>query len=364
MLLDPKQRGMLKVGLMEAFTTYQGLRDFLRQNCDFDLNGHTDAGAGLLNACDVAIDHAQANGWVGDLVDACASHTNPELTSVAGILQKYLAKARPIFYKALQEDPFAALFLGREECFIGRSSLRSALNEMLSNQDGRRVLIVNGDNRSKNCGKTYTFGLLRLLDRLGNNNIVIKVDFREFREGDLESRYWDIVEKINTRMQVPAVALPKMHESQTRWFQNCIRKFEVVARESGKKLWLVFDHIGAGSVEDRIADALASTAIFTIDEAIALYVVLIDVDPSSLKLEVPVLRRLRKDQAALPERDDLVSFLTQARELSGKKQVSDAEIDQAATEILTGLSKYAEEERGFEYSQLTWKSALQLGFVS
>jgi hypothetical protein len=360
MELDLKQRAMLRVGLAAAFMDYAGLRQFIRDCCGFDLNQHTDAGQGLQIAYCVAIDIALATGRIDHLLKGCVDHTNPELTSVAGLLQQQLAKTRPLFFGHLQQDPFSALFLGEEECFIGREGLRIALREMQSDRGRRRVLVVNG---SLTCGKTYTYGLLRLLDRLGNGNVVVKIDFREFREGDLESRYWDIVEKINTRMGVPAEDMPKMHESQTRWFQNAIRKFEVVARDTGKKLWLVFDHFGVSDVEDKIADALASTAIYTIDEALALHVILIDVDPARLKLEVPMLRKLRNDAAALPAQNDLVTFLKQARDMSGKNGVSDAEIEQAATGIMDSLLAYSEAERAYEFSQLTWKSAVQLGFV-
>lgn len=361
MALDLKQREMLRVGLAAAFMDYAGLRQFLRDYCDFDLNQRTDASQGLKVAYSTVIDDALANGWIDRLLEECAGHTNPKLNSVAVVIQQQLAKSRPIFFKHLQQDPFSALFLGEEECFIGREGLRIALREMQFNQGRRRVLVVNG---APACGKTYTYGLLRLLDRLGNGNIVVKIDFREFREGDLESRYRDIVEKINTRLGVPAEAMPKLHESETRWFQNAIRKFEVVARDAGKKLWLVFDHFGMSEVEDKIADALANTAIYTIDEAIALHVILIDMDPARLKLEVSMLRKLRNDAAALPVRNDLVTFLKQARDMSGKRGVSDADIEQAATNIMNSLSGYSETERAYEYSQLTWKSALQLGFVS
>lgn len=363
MELDVKQRVMLRVGLAAAFFDYEGLRRFLRDNCNFDLNQHTHAGQGLVTVYDVAIDDALSSGWIDPLLGACAAHTNPKLRSVATLIQQQLARSRPIFYNALKQDPFSALFLGKEQCFIGRDFLRLQLKEMQSNQEERRVLVVNGAQEMPTCGKTYTYGLLRLLDRLGNGNIVIKIDFREFREGDLESRYRDIVEKINSRMCVPPDEMPKLNESQTRWFQNAIDKFEIVAREQGKKLWLVFDHVGAGEVEDKIADALAKTAIYTIAEASALHVILIDVDPAMLKLEIPVLRKLRSDKAALPARSELVAFLRQARELSGKTTVTDARIDDAVTDIMAGLAGFSDADRAYEYSGLTWKCAVQFGFI-
>jgi hypothetical protein len=359
--MDEKQKAMLKVALSKAFGDYETLRRSICETCNFDLNQHTHATAGLETAYDVAINQAITKGQMENLVQNMASHTNPDTASIANALEQQLAKSRPRVFSHLQrQDPFSALFLGGEDCFIGRETLRNALREMQSGQGRRRVLVVNG-NRS--CGKTYTFDLLRQIDGFGDSNIVIKIDFRRFREGDLESRYQDIVEAINTRMKVPAEDMPKLFESQTRWFQNAIRKFEVVAQETRKQLWLVFDHFGVGEVEDKIADALASTAIYAIDEAKALFVVLIDVEPSTLKLEVPVARRLLNDAAALPERQDLVAFLKQARDISEKPEVSDAAIEDAVTAIMDSLQTYGESERAYEYSQLTCKRARQLGFL-
>jgi hypothetical protein len=363
MELDGKQRQMLRVGLGAAFQEYDKFRRFLIDNCNFDLNAVTDAGSGMDAARDDVIQAALSDGWIGLLLDQCAAHANPNLKSVATLLQQQLAKSRPIFYNKLVEDPFSALFLGPAECFIGRAELRTALKEMASDNGVRRVLVVNGTNKVPACGKTYTYELLRLLDRLGNGNIVVKINFREFREGDLGSRYRDIVEKINSRMRVPAEQIPKLNESQTRWFQNVIDKFEIVAREAGNKLWLVFDHIGSDVVEDKIADALANTAIYTVTEASALRVILIDVDPAALKLETPILKKLRKDNAALPGRADLVTFLKQARDWSGKNHVLDPEIDSAATEIMASLAGLSEADRAYEFSTLTWNCAARLGFV-
>lgn len=363
MELEGKQRQMLGVGLAAAFQDYEGLRQFLGDNWNFDLNAVTHAGAGMDTARDKAIRAAMTGGWIDALLQGCAEHSNPDLKSVATMLQEQLARSRPIFYNNLVQDPFSALFLGTEECFIGRDQLRSALKDMESQQGARRVLVVNAANKLPTCGKTYTYELLRLLDRLGNGNIVVKINFRDFREGDLGSRYRDIVEKINSRMEVPAEQIPKLNESQTRWFQNVIGKFDIVAREAGKKLWLVFDHIGASEVEDKIADALAQTAIYTVTEASALRVIFIDVDPAKLKLEVPILRKLRTDDAALPVRADLVTFFKQARHWSGKTNVSDTDIEGAASKIMNDLDGLNAAERAYEYSPLAWKSATQLGLI-
>jgi len=361
MNLDLKQKEMLRVGLAFAFNDYEKLRQFLRDSCGFDLNQHTHATAGLQVAYGVAIDGASANGWIDCLLAACVNHPNPDLVSVAVDIQQRLAKSRPIFYDKLKENPFKALFLGEEECFIGRDGLRAALTEMQSDQGRRRVLVVNGE---ACCGKTYTYDLLRLLDLLDNGNIVVNIDFRDFREGDLESRYRDIIEKINTRMCVPAAEIPQKNASETRWFQNVIGKFQTVARDKNKKLWLVFDHIGSDEVEDKIADALASTAIYTFKEASALYIILIDIEPSRLGLDRPQLEKLRNDSAVLPVRGDLVTFLKRAREMSGKWHVPDEDIEQAVTSIMDDLAGYGAEERAYKYSQLTWKRAMRLGFVS
>jgi hypothetical protein len=359
--MDPKQKQMLRAGLQTAFATYAGFKQFLEDNFGFDLNQHTDAGAGLQVAYSIVIADALANGWSDHLLQACVAHTNPGLSTVAATIAKQLTKSRPIFFEQLRTDPFGALFLGEEECFIGRDGLRAALRGMESGTGRRRVLVVNG---SPSCGKTYTYGLLRLLDRLGEGHVVVKVDFREFREGDLESRYRDIIEQINVRMEVPSSAMPQLHESQTRWFQNAMRKFDTVARGAGKKLWLVFDHIGLSEEEDKVADALASAAIFALDDASALQVVLIDMDPSRLKLEPQIRTKLRSDQAALPVRDDLVNFLQQARALSKRTDVQDEHIEREVTDIVQALTACDESQRAYELSPLAWRSASKLGLVS
>lgn len=363
MELDGKQRAMLRVGLAAAFQSYDPLRRFLRDQLNFDLNTRTDSSAGLNAAQDAAIDWAVSEGRIDDLLIECSAHGNPSLKSVATTLQGQLARSRPLFYEQLKLDPFSAVFLGTEECFIGRDQLRVALKEMESTLGTRRVLVVNSSTNLPACGKTYTYELLRLLDRLGNGNVVVRVNFKDFREGDLGSRYRDIAEKINSRMKVPADQIPRLNESQTRWFQNVIDKFEIVAREAGKKLWLVFDHVGTGEIEDKIADALANTAIYTMDEASALRVVLIGIEPARLKLEPPILRRLRSDDAALPVHAEVVAFLKQARTLSGKLNVADATIDLAAGDIMNRLAALAPADRAYEYSPLAWKGAVELGLV-
>lgn len=361
--LEPKQREMLRIGMASAFQSYEVLRRFLNDNCDFDLNSFTDAVAGMETARDRTIEAATTFGWIDNLLAHCAIHTNQQLASVAKVLQDQLAKARPYFYNQIVQDPFSAVILGTEECFIGRDELRNALKAMDQQQGARRVLVVNSAGQVPACGKTYTYELLRLLDRLGNGSVVVKINFRDFRDGDLGARYRDIVEKINSRMKVPPEQMPKMNESQTRWFQNAIDKFEVVAREKGKKLWLVFDHIGTGEIEDKIADALATTAIYTISEASALRVILIDVDPARLKLEKPILNKLRSDSASLPEKKDVIAFLKEARRLSQKAAVTDPQIEAAATAIMTKLAVLSEKDRAYQYSQLAWEEAAKLQFV-
>lgn len=362
MKLDGKDRAMFRVGLGAAFQSYAALRSFLRDRFDFDLNTVTDASAGLKTAQDAAIDEALSNGWIDDLLVECVGHTNPSLSSLAKRVQEGLAASRPLFYEKLKSDPFSAVFLGEKRCFIGRERLRMALKEMEASHGSERVLVVNSSTNLPTCGKTYTYELLRFLDLLSNGNIVVRVNFKEFREGDLGSRYGDIVEKINTRMRVPAEEMPKLNESQTRWFQNAINKFEAVARDAGKKFWLVFDHIGTGEIEDKIADALASTAIYAIEEASALRVVLIGVDPARLKLEPPIFRRLRNDDASLPVEADVVAFLKQARSLLGKA-VADADIDTAALAIMKDLAAVGPADRAYEYSPLVLKRAGQLGLL-
>lgn len=364
MELDSKQKGKLRVGLAAAFQDYEALRRFLRDELGFDLNDVTGLGAGLETARDKAIDCVISRGRLDDLLAACATDTNPKLKDVATNLQAELAKSRPRFYEELKKDPFSALFLGTEECFIGRAKLRAALKEMESEQGTKRVLVVNAPDKKPARGKTYTFELLRLLDRLGTNNVVVLIDFSQFREGDLGSRYKDIVEKINSRMRVPADEMPKMNESQTRWFQNAIDKFEVVAKESGRKLWLIFDHVGAGEIEDKIADALASTTIYTISEATALRVILIDVDPPRLNLEVRIRNKLRVDDAALPVEDELFEFFKQARTWLNKADPQDQTLKGAARDIMQALAALPAEEQPYGYSSLAWNKAVQLGLVS
>ncbi len=358
--MDEKQKVMLRVALNSAFGDYDSLRRFLLEACELDLNQHTHPIVGLETAYNVAVDQCIAKGKLDDLLQNLASHTNPDTNSIASTLQQQLAKSRQTAFPHALPDPFSTLFLGGDDCFIGREALRQELRKMQGDQGRSRVLVVNGN---KTCGKTYTYDLVRQLDSVGDRNIIVKIDYHSFREGALEARYQDIVETINTRMNVPASAMPTRFESPTRWFQNSIRKFEAVARDQQKCLWLVFDHFGGSDTEDKIADALASTTILALDETKALYVVLIDVDPARLKLEVPISRRLLKDSAALPEYGDLVTFLKQAREASLKLTVSDAQIEHAATEIMDSLKTYNENERAYEYSQLTCKSARQLGFL-
>lgn len=362
MQLSGKDREIFRIGLGAAFQSYEALRSFLRDKCDFDLNTETDAKAGLKVAQDVVMEKAQSDGWFDDLLAKCIEHTNPRLSSLAQHVQESLAASRPLFYEQLKLDPFSAVFLGEKRCFIGRERLRKALKEMEAHHGSERVLVVNSSTNLPPCGKTYTYELLRLLDLIGNDNIVVRVNFKEFREGDLGSRYRDIVEKINTRMRVPAEEIPKLNESQTRWFQNAISKFETVARDEGKRLWLVFDHIGTGEIEDKIADALASAAIYTIEEAFALRVVLIGVDPARLRLEPPIFRRLRNDDASLPVQADVVAFLKQARSLLGKP-VTDADINTTAEAIMNDLESVSPADRAYEYSPLAIKGAEQLGLL-
>ena len=114
MEIDAEQRDMLQAGLRHAFKDYAGLRRFFNDSCEFDLNQHTHAIAGLQAAYDVVIDCALADGWLDRLLSSCATHSNPNLNGVAtGLLQLFSRRTISVKFGSKPASPDEPALLTR-----------------------------------------------------------------------------------------------------------------------------------------------------------------------------------------------------------------------------------------------------------
>lgn|GEM_PF-6182807 len=356
MNLDSQSQFDLKTALSNAFQNYADLRQYILDKCGKDLNQVTSQNVGMSEVYDKLIAWADEF-WLDLLLDSLTTHNSNLLRARARQLKKALAAERMIDFQRAIQDPLNTLFLARGECFIGREIFRSQLKDMRSDT-GVRVLMVSG---TKTCGKSYGFRLLRMLDKIDANNIVIKIDFREFREGELARRYQEIVSHINTRLGVPYDEILPHLEADTRWFEHAVRRFDSVVRGRRQKLWLVFDHIRSEQgVEASIADALARLVKYAIDDTAELRIVLIDMNPADLQLEPVFKNRIEKDTASLPNtRADIVGFFKKAREAKAAP-IDVAELESAASDVLAALAAYAPEELAYSLPKETWRQAVRL----
>jgi hypothetical protein len=359
MELDTEERFHLKAGMSQVFQDYSELRRFLLEECGKQINEKSNASVGLAENISVAIQWAESEGWLDDLLAKLQQHPNLTVRSMAEIIAGNFEARRPIFFEQVSLDPLSALFIAREECFIGRDNLRDSLRALKSDVERKRVLIITGQQA---CGKSYSYQLLRMLDSLSPSNIVVRIDFKRFREGALADRYRDIIGEINTRLDVPYDRIPEHNESETRWFELAIRKFDNVVRERGKKLWLVFDHIRtANGVEPNIADALTKVATYATDDSQRLRIVLIDLDPADLLWERKS-SRVKIDYAELPSKADIEAFL-QSANLAAKANLQGTELADAADKIVSSLTGLDRQERGYKLAEETWGHVVRLNLL-
>lgn len=356
MNLDSQSHFELKTALSNAFQNYADLKTYIQDMCGKDLNQVTSQYVGMSEVYDKLIAWADEF-WLDPFLAAFATHPSRLLRRSVRKIQSTLAAERMVNYQKVIQDPLNTLFLAKGECFIGREIFRTLLKEMRSDSSAR-VLMVSG---AKTCGKSYGFRLLRILDKMDSNNIVIKIDFKQFREGELARRYQEIVNQINTRLGVPYDEILPHLEADTRWFEHAVRRFDSVVRGRKQKLWLVFDHIRSEhGVEASIADALARLVKYAIDDTAELRIVLIDINPTDLQLDPALKNQVERDTAALPNnKADIVRFFEDAREAK-EAQINAADLESAASDVLTALANYAPDELAYNLSKETWQQAVRL----
>lgn len=365
--MDSNIKLMLRAGMSGAFQSYTVLRLFVSDKLGRQLNWRTPEIVGLDANFDELLMWAEEGGWLAALLDQFEQHGNPGLKGSATIAKAQLAATAGIM-SVIPPNPLDSLLLGKKKLFIGRENLRSILREMEGPGPIAPVLMVTGLNR---CGKSYSFQLLRLLDLLRPANIVAKIDFKTFRGGAVAERYRDIISQINLRMELPETGLPPRNESEVRWFEHVIRKFDQTARKNGQRLWLVFDHIQAGAANDsKIVDAITQVITYAADEGGNLRVVVIGQDPYELMLEDYVRDQIQTDYAALPDKSDILKFLEQLRDearvrlqAKAKQPPSDSELANAAEQIMTTLKAIDSKTLPSRYSEVTWTHAERLDLI-
>jgi energy-coupling factor transporter ATP-binding protein EcfA2 len=360
MELATEDRVMLRAALYLAFQDYEPFALFLKDHCSQLVSQWTHRDAGMETVVASTIERAGQYGWLDGFLSALKTHGAKPIASIATTLETRLAAQRPVLYSQARADPLGALFLADEECFIGRKNLRYSLRQLELDTTNRSVLCVTGDSGS---GKSYSFRLLKLLDNLSPSNVVVRIDFKNFREGALAQRYRDIVDTINTRLQMSFDKIPPQNETDARWFENAVITFDNVVRERDQKLWLVFDHIeGKHGIEPSIHDALSKLVRYATIDSQRLRIVLIDMAHSQLRLERDSKRLVDTDVAALPSQQEVGEFLREVRQ-TANVALTDQVIDDAARDIFSELAQCSEEDYPWELSPLTWSQVLRLQLV-
>ena len=358
--LATDDRLKLRAALSLAFQDFDQFRLFLSDYCGRLVSDWTDRQAGMEVVISSSISRAEREDWLDDFLIALKQYGPRSMASTANTLMAILAAQRPALYLNSAADPLGALFLADGECFIGRSELREGLRLLKKNSNNFSVLCVNGD---PGTGKSYSFELLKLMDNLSAQDVVVRVDFKDFREGALAERYRSIVYAINTRLQIPFDKIPPHNETEARWFENAIITFDNVVRERDQHLWLVFDHVaGTSGIEPNILDALSRLVKYATLESQRLRIVLIEMPHSQLLLERGSAKRVRSDIAAIPTAADIRDYLRAVR-IASNVTLDDWEIDAAVGEIVASLEKLPAEDSAWELSPLTWQQVERLALI-
>jgi hypothetical protein len=345
--------------MLDAFQSYESLHRFVIDRCGKNLNQKTHPMVGLEANCIALLDWAEKDGWIDQLLDEFIQSGVDFLGSAAALSRLERSQLQPVM-AVVASDLFGTLFLSRSACFIGRDDLRAALREMQKLDAAFKVLLVEGE---KTCGKTYSYELIRRLKSLPDN-IVERIDFNNFRSGALGQRYRDIVNQINIQMEIPAANIPPQNESDTRWFEHVIRKFDYVAGKNNKQLWLVFDNIPSWEERgEQLADALTKIVEYACLETDHLRVVIIGVRPNELLFEKSIQPRISTDVAVLPSKADIVAFLEKAGQ-QAKVTLSPAQLESTADQVLADFQKSGGSNEPYQLSAVTWKHALELKIVS
>lgn len=351
-------RLQLSGAILQAFQTYEGLSQFINNKCSKDLNLKTHAVVGLESVCMTLLDWADKDNWIENLLVEFMKHDSKDLRDAATLSMLQLKQSQPVF-PAAANDPFGVLFLSRRACFIGRDDFRAALREMQKVDAEFKVLLIGGE---KNRGKTYSYELIRKI-KLLPENIVERIDFKNFRAGALAQRYADIANQINIQLEIPADRMPPRNESDTKWFEHAIRKFDYVAGKMGKRLWLVFDHVPSWEERgEQLSDALTKIVEYTCQESDHLRVVIIDIHADELLLQQSTQLRVSTNTAALPTKEDIASFLKAAGN-QVRISLDAAQLDSTASCVITDLKQAEEDKAPFKLSEVTWNYARKLNIV-
>jgi len=358
--LSTDDRMKLRAALSLAFQDFEQFGRFLSDYCSRLVSDWTDRQAGMETVIFSSVARAERDDWLDDFLIALKQHGPRSVASTATTTMAILAAQRPALYRNAVADPLGALFLADGECFIGRQELRKGLRLLKNNSNNVSVLCVNGD---PGTGKSYSFELLKLLDNLSSQDVVVRIDFKDFREGALAERYRSIVYAINTRLQIPFDKIPPYNETEPRWFENAIITFDNVVRERDQHLWLVFDHVaGKSAIEPNILDALSKLVKYATLESQRLRIVLIEMPNSRLLLERGSAQRVKSDIAAIPTAADISDFLRAVR-IASDVTLDDRDIDAAVDEIVASLEKLPAEDSAWELSSLTWGQVERLALI-
>lgn len=358
--LATDDRLKLRAALSLAFQDFNSFDQFLKIYCGKFVSDWTDRQAGMETVISSSIERAERDDWLDDFLTALKQNAPKSMASTATTLLATLAAQLPALHRHAAADPLGALFLADGECFIGRRKLRDSLRLLKLDSNNCSVLCVTGNRGS---GKSYSFELLKLLDNLSPRDVVVRIDFRDFREGALADRYRGIVYAINTRLQIPFDKIPPHNETEARWFENAIITFDNVVRERDQQLWLVFDHVeGKDGIEPSVLDALSKLAKYATLESQRLRIVLIEMTHSQLRLERGSSRRVETDVAAIPTAEDINDFL-RAVQRASNVALDDREIDDAVADIVASLGRFTPEDSAWELSPLTWQQVERLDLI-
>jgi type II secretory pathway predicted ATPase ExeA len=358
--LATDDRVKLRAGISLAFQEYDPLDIFLKGRCGRIATDWTDREAGMETVISSTIDRAEQHEWLDDFLIALKDFGPKSVASTATTILAKLEAQRPALHQQARADPLGALFLADEECFIGREKLRDSLRLLKLDSNNRSVLCVTGGHGS---GKSYSFELLKLLDNLSRDDVVVRIDFKDFREGALADRYRSIVNAINTRLQMPFDKIPLQNETEARWFENAIITFDNVVRDRDQKLWLVFDHIeGKHGIEPSVLDALSKLVKYATIDSQRLRIVLIDMAHSQLRLERDSKRRVDTDVAVLPSPEEISDFLRQVQRAANVAR-ADQDLEEAVRDIVASLEQLEPEDYPWELSPLTWKHVKRLNLI-
>jgi Effector-associated domain 1 len=273
------------------------------------------------------IQHCLARGWVGKLLKGLDDERggNP-------LVQQFLSNFA--LRVALAPIPHEEQFLlwGKMP-MINRTALRKTLKDF-TDHPSPGVMVINGPECS---GKSHSFYYLNYLrqQRSPNTHVIyLNLAKDPFDPTDLEAQTTELARQITQRLPfIESQDAPARDKTNARWKTDFFNFLQKSLKANAATCWLVVDGLNQSHVTQETTDFLSALAERSTTDLQGLLVVLIGLEPDSLKVDIATEAFLQLERVQPVSQEDLVVFLDKLFQLiesdPGKRAelVSDAIIN-------------------------------------